>query len=353
MFMLLESLDRDQWEAELLLEDAAEVGPLTERGMRSGVPVRPIRPLPLGLRGARQVPVLSRLLRRERPDVFHAHMSSPVACKWGLAAAVMARVPAIGTVQVGAYEPPNRSAEWQLRALARGVARYLAVSREIAAELVERLGWPATKVKVVHNAVDVERFDVPAPPGLRERLGAGPGLPLILTLGRLDEQKGYPVLLEAAARLPDARLAVAGEGPERGALEDLAGRLGIADRVRFLGHRTDVPELLAAADLFALPSLYEGSSLAVLEAMAARRAVVSSSIGGTEELIDDGESGLLVPAGDAPALADALGRLLADPGLRETLAGRARERVEAEFTREEMAARVMAIYESVLDDDPR
>src|SRR5262249_5244968 len=145
--------------------------------------------------------------------------------------------------------------------------------------------------------------------GLRERLGAGPERPVVLTLGRLDAQKGYPVLLEAAAQLPDADFAVAGEGPERDVLEDLAGRLGIADRVHFLGHRTDVPELLAAADVFALPSLYEGSSLAVLEAMAARRAVVSSAVGGTEELIEDGESGLLVPPGDAAALAGAIRRL--------------------------------------------
>jgi glycosyltransferase involved in cell wall biosynthesis len=126
--------------------------------------------------------------------------------------------------------------------------------------------------------------------------------------------------------------------------------MGIAGRVRFLGHRTDIPQLLAAADLFALPSLYEGTSLAVLEAMAARRAVVSSAIGGTEELIEDGKSGLLVPPGDAPALGAAIGRLLADPALRESLAARARARVEADFTRSAMAGRVTAIYGRVLDD---
>ncbi|HEY8501953.1 MAG TPA: glycosyltransferase, partial [Solirubrobacterales bacterium] len=120
MFMLLESLDRERWRPTLLLEEAPGTEALATRAAALEVPVRLIKPLPLGLRGARRVPALARLLRRERPDVFHAHMSSPVACKWGLAVALLARVPAVlGTVQVGEYEPPDRSAYWQLRALAR------------------------------------------------------------------------------------------------------------------------------------------------------------------------------------------------------------------------------------------
>jgi glycosyltransferase involved in cell wall biosynthesis len=351
MFMLLASLDRGEWEPTLLLEDAPEVEPLRERAAALGVPVRLVAPLPLGLAGARRVPALARLLRRERPAVFHAHMSSPVACKWGLAAAVLARVPAVlGTVQVGAYEPPNRSAYLQLRALARGVDRYLAVSREIAAELTGGLGWPAEKVEVVYNAVDAERAAVDAPPGLRERLGGSATRPLVLTPARLNPQKGHRVLLEAVAEVPEALFLLAGEGPERGALEAEAERLGVADRVRFLGRREDVPQLLAACDVFALPSLYEGSSLAVLEAMAAGISIVSSAIGGTDELIEDGRSGLLVEPGDAKGLAAALRRALGDEDLRRSLAARARERVEAGLTRELMASRVTAVYRELLGE---
>jgi len=354
MFMLLGSLDRDEWEPTLLLEDAPEVEPLRERAAEQGVPVRLIEPLPLGLHGARRLPRLVRLLRRERPAVFHAHMSSPVACKWGLAAAVMARVPAVvGTVQVGAYEPPDRSAYWQLRLLARGVGRYLAVSREIAAELVERLGWPAERVEVAHNAVDVERVAVAAPAGLRARLGGSETRPLVLTPARLDAQKGHPILLEAIAELPEALFLFAGEGPERGSLEARAAELGVSERVRFLGRREDIPQLLAACDVFALPSLYEGSSLAVLEAMAAGIPIVSSAIGGTEELIEDGRSGLLVPPGDAKALAAALRRLLGEPGLREQLATRARERVDTGLRREQSADRVQGIYRDLLAETRR
>jgi glycosyltransferase involved in cell wall biosynthesis len=349
MFMLLASLDRAEWEPTLLLEDAPEVEPLARRAAELEVPVRRIPAMPLGPSGARRVPGLARLLRRERPAVFHAHMSSPVACKWGLTAAVLARVPAVlGTVQVGAYEPPNHSAYRQLRALARGVDRYLAVSGEIAAELVERLGWPEKKVEVVYNAVDVERAAVPAPPGLRAQLGGSETRPLVLTPARLDAQKGHGVLLEAIVEVPEALFVLAGNGPERGALEARAAELGVAERVCFLGRREDVPQLLAACDVFALPSLYEGSSLAVLEAMAAGTPIVSSAIGGTEELIEDGRSGLLVAPGDAPALAAALRRMLADSELREGMAARARERVEAGLRREQNAERVAAVYRELL-----
>lgn len=351
MFMLLESLDRAAWKPTLLLEDAPEVAPLEERAEALKVPVRRIAPLPLGLTGARRVPALARLLRRERPAVFHAHMSSPVACKWGLAAAVLARVPAVlGTVQVGAYEP-DRSSYLQLRALARGADRYLAVSREIAGELVEKLGWPAAKVEVVYNAVDVERVAVPAPPGLREQLGGSETRPLVLTPARLNAQKGLPVLLEAIAEVPEALFLLAGDGPEREALEAQAVELGIADRARFLGRREDIPQLLATCDVFALPSLYEGSSLAVLEAMAAGIPVVSSAIGGTEELIEDGRSGLLVAPGDAQALAAALRKALGDAELRQSLAARARERVEAGLRREQMAERVSHVYRELLGEE--
>jgi glycosyltransferase involved in cell wall biosynthesis/predicted Ser/Thr protein kinase len=350
MLMLLESLDREEWRPTLLLDDQPGAEVLAERAAAVGVPVRLVGPLPLGLSGARGVPALAGLLRRERPAVFHAHMSSPVACKWGLAAAVLARVPAVlGTVQVGGYEP-ERSAYWQLRALARGVDRYLAVSHGIANELVDRLDWPREKIDVVYNAVDLARVEVKAPPGLCGELGGGDGHPLVLTPARLDPQKGHRVLFEAIPQIPDATFLLAGEGPEREPLEALAAQLGIAERVRFLGRREDVPELLGACDVFALPSLYEGSSLAVLEAMAAGIPIVSSAIGGTDELVEDDRSGLLVAPGDAGALAAALRRVIGNPALRESLAAGARERVEAGLTREQMAARVSGVYRELLGD---
>jgi glycosyltransferase involved in cell wall biosynthesis len=253
----------------------------------------------------------------------------------------------VATVQLIPEFRLGRSSYLQLRALAAGVDRYIAVSHDVAGELAERFRWPAAKISVGYNAVEIDRFDRPAPVGLRKQIGGG-DRPLVLTAARLDEQKGHPVLLRAASELPGVDFVLAGEGPRRGSLEALAAELGIADRVHFLGYRSDIPELLAACDVFALPSLYEGSSLAVLEAMAARRPVVSSAIGGTDELIEDGAEGLLVAPGDAEGLATALRRLLDDDGLRAAFATGARERVERDFTPAAMTGRVEAIYAELL-----
>lgn len=349
MFMLLEALDRDEWQPTLLLDEAPEVEPLAARAGELAVPTERLAPTPLGLEGARRLPALVRFLRRRRPDVFHAHLSWPLAAKYPLAAAAVARVPAVvATIQLIPEFEIGRGSLLQLRALARGVDRYIAVSDAIAAELAGPFRWPERKIEVVYNSVDVERFDRDSAPELRAELGASETRPIVLTLARLDEQKGHPVLFEAATRVPDALFVLAGEGPDRAKLEAEALRRGVADRVLFLGNRADVAELLAACDVFALPSLYEGSSLAVLEAMAARRPVVSSAIGGTRELIEDGRSGLLVEPGDAEGLATAIARLLGDPGLRRSLASAARERVERDFTKEAMGGRVAAIYRELL-----
>ena len=349
MLMLIESLDRSAWEPTLVLDDVPEVAPLAARAEALGAPVLRVAPMPLGLSGGVRALALARLLRTRRPAIFHATLSWPLAAKWALAAAVAARVPAVGSVQLIPEFELGRSSYWQLRALAAGVGRYVGVSRDVATELVERFHWPAAKVEVVYNAVCIDRFGAAPSPALRQELKLGRGLPVVLTCARLDPQKGHPTLLRAAAKLPGAAFVFAGEGPERGGLEDLAAELGVADRIFFLGYRSDIPELLAACDVFALPSLYEGSSLAVLEAMAAGRAVVSSKIGGTDELIEDGENGILLTPGDDEGLAAALGRLLGDEDLRRRLGAAARRRVEADFTPEAMRDRILAIYGQLLD----
>jgi glycosyltransferase involved in cell wall biosynthesis len=348
MLMLLATLDHSRWQPTLLLDAGGDVAPLEERAAAIGVPSRRVAEMPLGLAGARHGVGLARRLRDERPALFHAHLSWPLAAKWALGAAVVAGVPSVATVQLIPEMALERSSELQLRLLSRGIGRYIAVSSAIADELDQRFGWPASKIEVIYNAVELGRFEADAPAGLREELGGSEGVPLVLTPARLDEQKGHDVLFRAAAEVPEARFVLAGEGPLRARLEAEVARLGLAERVLFLGRRDDIPQLLAACDVFALPSLYEGSSLAVLEAMAARRAVVSSAIGGTAELIADGENGLLVPPGDATALATALRRVLTDPSLREEFALKAYSRAEAQFSRETMGRRVEAIYEELL-----
>jgi glycosyltransferase involved in cell wall biosynthesis len=258
-------------------------------------------------------------------------------------------VPAIvATVHLIPQFELDRSSSLQLRALSAGIGRYIAVSRDIATELVERFRWPDHKIEVIRNAVQFDRFRSTDSASLRTQLTDGQPRPIVFTCARLEPQKGLPVLLRAAEQLPDALFVIAGDGPERAALEAQAAALGIAHRVLFLGFRTDVPELLGACDVFALPSFYEGTSLALLEAMAAGRAIVSSAIGGTDELIDDGETGLLVPAGDAGALATALRRLLAEPDLRSSLARRACGAANRDFSPPVMVGRVTRVYQQLL-----
>jgi len=348
LLLLIEQLRRD-WEVTLLVDDLPTSLPLRERAEDLGVAVESVEPMPLGLGGVPAAARLARRLRRERPAIFHAHLSWPLAAKWALGAAVAARVPTVATIQLIPEFLLERSSRWQLQALSRGVDRYIAVSGAIAEELVARFHYPPEKVEVVYNAVRVERFGGPAEKRVRAELTASEGRPTILTCARLDEQKGLDVLLRASAMVPGADFAIAGAGPLGPSLEALAAELGVLGRVRFLGYRRDIPELLAAADVFALPSLFEGSPLAVLEAMAARRAVVSSAVGGTDEVVVDGESGLLVPPGDAAALAAALQRLLDDPGLRESLGANARERVEKLFTPRTLSLEVERIYGRLLE----
>lgn len=347
MLTLAEGLDRGVWQPTLLIDGGAAVDELRTRAIAVDMPARVVPAMPLGPAGARGVPAFARSLGRHRPDVFHAHLSWPLAAKYALMGAVLARLPAVATVQLVPDFHPDRATLAQLRALSVGMGRYIAVSGQIAGLLVERFGVPASKVEVIYNAIRLERFRAPARPDLRASL-LGDGRALVLTCARLDAQKGLRTLLQAAVEFPDTTFALAGEGPERAALEAYAGELGVAGRVRFLGHRDDIPELLAACDVFALPSLYEGSPVSVLEAMAAGRAVVSSDIGGTNEVVENGRTGVLVAPRDPAALAGALRRVLDEPALRDRLAEQGYARVTREFTAQAMADRVTGVYERVL-----
>jgi glycosyltransferase involved in cell wall biosynthesis len=348
LLLLLRHLDRERWQPTLLYNRGDAGDQLAERATRLGVETRPVEPLPLGLEGARALPRLARLLTREQPVVFHAHLNWPLAAKYALAAAVTARLPAVvATVQLFPARPIDRSNRLQERVLSLGVGRYIAVSRAIAAQMTADLGWPRRKIEVIHNGVDLAAALRPRSAALRREV-AGEGDEFVfLTVARLAPQKALDDLLTAASTVPDARFAIAGAGPERSRLEAQARRLGVDERVHFLGHRADVPELLAAADAFVLPSLHEGSSLALLEAMAAGKPVVATAIPGSDELVVDGQSGLLVSPRDPDALARALRRVRSEPETRRRLAETAQARA-ARFSAATTAARVMVVYDELL-----
>ncbi len=202
----------------------------------------------------------------------------------------------------------------------------IAVSGSTREFLVKQRFVPGDRVRVIWNGAPLEEF-APVPReralGVRRSLGLADDALVVGTIGRLNAQKGHRYLLDAAARLlaglPRARVLVAGDGDLMEALRAQAAALGIAGQVVFPGHRTDVPDLLGALDVFCISSLYEGTPLALFEAMAAGKAIVSTSVDGCREVLEDGVTGVLVPPADAGALAVGLERVLADGALRAAL----------------------------------
>jgi glycosyltransferase involved in cell wall biosynthesis len=214
-----------------------------------------------------------------------------------------------------------------IRFLWRGAAHVVANSQGLAS--LARRSAGDTPIRVIPNGVDTDRFAPSA-------VSAPSDTVRLCFVGRLVRQKGLDVLLDALARLVDRswRLTLVGDGPERPKLVGQAVALGLAGRFRFVGwtDRDALPGLLAAHDLFVFPSRDEGMPNAVLEAMAAGLPVVATAIAGNEELVVDGQTGLLVPPGDPAALAQALVRLLDAPGLRGTYGRAGRDRVEREYS---------------------
>ena len=201
----------------------------------------------------------------------------------------------------------------------------------------ELLAWlPAARVRVIYNGVDLGPHDAAIDrAALRRELGCHRDACVLLTVARLVAEKDQATLLTAFGHLSrrheHVHLWIAGDGPLRSALEAQSRGLGLAARVKFLGFRLDVPRLLAGADLLAITSLREGLPNVALEAMAARRAVVATAVAGTPELVQDGETGLLVPPAAPDALTAALGALIIDPTRRRQLGERGRRRVEQWF----------------------
>ncbi len=349
LLLLLENLDRSDWQPTLLYNPYPPLAPVAEAAGELGATVQAVPSLAFGLAGARRMGAFVRTLRRQRPAVFHAHLSWPLAARFELAAAVIARVPAVvATFHLFPPSPLSRVAPLEGRLLGAGVGRGVAVSQAIATSLLDVLGWPPQKLEVIRNGINVERWQQQRDPELRQDLAAGSDDFLFLTTARLDPQKGLDVLLRAARSVDGARFLIAGVGAERARLERQADELGIRERILFLGHRADVAALLAASDAFVLPSLFEGTSLSLLEAMAAGKPVVASAIPGTDELVVDGETGLLVPSRDPDALAQALRRIVAEPALRARLGAAARHRVETAHSAVSSTQRVVDVYDALL-----
>lgn len=321
-------------------------GPLADVIERAGVPVEVIglsRFTGGGLRGmlyhtGATVARGARFVRfvfTERPHLVQSVLFW--ACVAGSAAAWAARVPVILSTRrgLGHFEDGRRIRRWLTRAANRVTDVVVANADAVKAEAVRKEGLHPDKVLVIRNGIDADRFGASPrtdPSGEAARRSAGPTIGVI---ANFLPYKGHEFFIDAWRRIvqdyPAARALLVGDGPLRATLETRVRADRLTSSIRFLGMRSDIPSILACMDIVAHPSLEEGSSNAVLEAMAASKPVVATAVGGTVEAIVHGENGLLVPARDSQAIANAVCWLIRHPDAARALGAAARHRVEVHY----------------------
>ena len=344
---LLRGIDRSRWQPELLFFRNPSF--LVDEIRRQGIAVHHLPKR--GRIDPRFVLRYAALLRQGCYDVVHAF--SLTAELWtAVASALVPRAPRLVSSVRGLYltEPP---AFWRIkRFVVRRSAAVIANARACADAAGERAGITAERFDIVPNGVAVPP---PLPAGQRGALRHGIACPrdrvLALFVGRLVAVKNPACLVRAMARLPHHQrpwLAIAGEGPMRGELAAMVAAAGLGADVHFLGERHDATVLMQAADLLVLPSIQEGMSNAVLEAMAAGCPVVASAVGGNRELVVDGVGGLLFANDDDLALSDCLRRLCGDAPLRIRLAAYASHRARTDHSVRRMVEATTAVYDRCL-----
>jgi glycosyltransferase involved in cell wall biosynthesis len=326
--------------------------PLRELGYEPEV--FPLRGSMLRPNTALQLARLAAFIRAQGVKIVHAtdfntNLLAVAAARLAGAKSIVSRLD-LGHLRAG-FGRWHRRAEKMVSRLADLVVANADAVREVC---IHDEGVMPGRCVVVRNGLDVATFDQLAQGPLEAPLPEGRRVAVI---GNLWPVKGHRTLVEAVALLPaelrEVRFVCAGEGPEREWLTRRIAELGLQESVILLGHRLDVPAVLARAHAACLCSSAEGLSNALMEAMAARLPVVATRVGGNPELVRDGENGLLVPSGDPRALAVALARLLREPARARAMGLRGRRRIETELSLEQMADGHATLYHRVLEHAPR
>lgn len=302
---------------------------------------------------------LAKLLRQLKPAIVHTRNLSALECQFVAAATgIRARVHGEHGRDVFDLHGQNRKYNLLRKAARPLVTRYIAVSKDLACWLSDTVGVDSARITQIYNGVNIDRFKPHE--GSRVRLGP-PGFMrgsefVIGSVGRMAEVKDFPTLIRAFVKLvklvPNGRerlrLVIVGDGPTRAQCEELVRAKKAEHLIWLAGESEDVPEMLRAFDLFALPSLGEGISNTILEAMASGLPVIATHVGGNPELVEEGVTGMLVPPAQPDAMAQALLKYLENP-VRIDIQGRtARLRAETRFSLEAMARDYMGVYDEVL-----
>jgi glycosyltransferase involved in cell wall biosynthesis len=344
---LLVCLDRERFDLKVTCLYNGD-GMAARRIAALGIPI-----VDLGMSGKFRLDAfwrLYRLLSRERPHILHTwmfHANLPGRLL-GRAAGIHCIVSSERTM---GQEGPLR--RWLDLITASFTDRIICVSHEVARFAANVIGLPVGKLTVIPNGIDPARYaSLPTQKLARLQYSLPEQAFIVGAIGRPRPVKGYPFLIEAFAEIaashPNSCLMFVGDGPEKNRLMELAARFNLNRQVIFLPDQEDIPGLLPALDVLAIPSLYEGMPNVALEAMAAGLPVVASQVGGTCEVVVDGETGLLVPASDVKMLTAALLRLIDDPALRTRLGEAGRRRVCEHFSQESVCQKMEILYTDLL-----
>ena len=298
------------------------------------------------------VNALRQLIIGEKVDLIHAHLLGSNV--YGALLALICRKPMIatfhGAVDVAAGE---RFLKAKFFLIGRGASAIVCVSKRLQRELAERSPLPSHKLKLIYNGVDPEAFSGPSANGLREELGLPQEATLVVSLGNIRPAKGYEYLVETAVTMaeanPEVHFVVVGHQKEKlfRRLKEQVARAPVKPNIHWLGFRQDGADILRQADIFLLPSVSEGFSISTVEAMMACVPVIATRSGGPEEIIDDGVSGILVPAKDSGAIVDAILNLM-DPSKRKKLTDEAKRTARERFSLQSMLAKYKNVYRQLL-----
>lgn len=353
---LLDHLDRSRFEPWVA---CSGTGPMLPEYVRRAAGVRSFNLVRIS--DPHTVLVLARWMRVLRCDVVHTHLWT--ADMLGGLAAALARVPVrVATVHTEYFraidEVGMRRARKAILSRLHRVVYHLfdvvvAVSHSVAGDLAQRPGVavPSRRIRVIHNGVDA--VDGRAPGTTRETLGLPPGTPVVLVPANFLPVKGHRWLVNAVPgvleRAPGTVFLLAGTGPTVASVRARVAAAGLDARVRVLGSRRDMPDLMRLADLVVLPSVAaEGVPIACLEAMSASRAVVATAVGGLPEVVEHGRTGLLVPPRDPGSLTEAITALLLDPVRAQAMGEAGRTLATSRFTARRMAAELTTVYDGLL-----
>lgn len=308
----------------------------------------------------RMLNTLSAALTTLSIDIIHSHLnnSSLVGIRAARQSGTTRACATVHNIQLG-----TQRSRWSLRERLMRVSinvvysqadRVIAVSDEVSDALHKSTRIPSQHIVTIPNGVDPHRFQLQQDRAtLRQQLALPADRPIIISIGRLTRQKGYPYLLDALAQIPSTERPlslIVGDGPERQALESQAANLQLTQDIMFLGNRYDIPQLLAAADCFALASLWEGLPLVLLEAMASGLPAVVTEVGGNPQLLKHGETGYLVTAANSAVLSNALRSLLHCPQQRMQMGQAARERFEHYFSLNRFIKDHEQLYRQILTE---